>query len=78
MVILCRSDGREVPAWSDVEHLRDGRERLGYNPGVEKREVTREDLDAVRAGGGGVSSKKAATQHELPHKGGDRAALAKL
>ena len=78
MIVLCRSDGRGVPAWSEVEHLRDGRERLGHNPAVEMRGVAQEDLDAVRARGGRASSSKAARQHELPIKGGDRAALARL
>ena len=75
-VVLYRSDGRSAPAWSDVEHLRDGRERLGYNPAVEMRGITREDLEAVRARADFTSDD--VRRLKLPLKGGDRAALARL
>ena len=77
VIILCRSDGRAAPVWSDIENLRDGRERLGYNPAVEVRGVDREDLEAVRARRE-IASKGALKQLQLPVKGGDRAALARL
>ena len=59
-----------------MKHVRDGRERLGYNPAVEMRGITREDLDAVRARADSTSDD---VRHlKLPIKGGDRAALARL
>ncbi|KAK5741375.1 hypothetical protein LTR17_004082 [Elasticomyces elasticus] len=77
VVILCRSDGRAAPAWSEINNVRDGRERLGYNPAVEKRGIASEDLEAVRSRR--VSPSAALTKRlRLPVKGGDRAALARL
>lgn len=75
--VLSRSDGKEAPKWTTVKDLRDGRERLGYNPASETRQVSQEDVEAVRADKaftGGDDIKKL----ELPVKGGDRAALARL
>ncbi|KAK3631356.1 hypothetical protein LTR22_021115 [Elasticomyces elasticus] len=77
VVILCRSDGRAAPAWSELKDVRDGRERLGYNHAVEKRGIALEDLEAVRSRR--VSLSAALTKAlRLPVKGGDRAALARL
>lgn len=75
--MLCRSDGRAAPDWSEIENVRDGRERLGYNPVVEMRAIAREDLDAVK-GSGEFESNKLVRQLRLRVKGGDRAALARL
>ncbi|KAK5678322.1 hypothetical protein LTS10_009494 [Elasticomyces elasticus] len=77
VMILCRSDGKAAPAWSEIKDVRDGRERLGYNPAVEKRGIALEDLEAVRSRR--VSPPAALTKAlRLPVKGGDRAALARL
>lgn len=76
VAILRRSDGRPALAWSDVENVRDGRERLGYNPAAETRDITGEDLAAVRSRA--EFTLDDVTQLQLPLKGGDRAALARL
>ncbi|KAK5739000.1 hypothetical protein LTR17_005518 [Elasticomyces elasticus] len=77
VMVLCRSDGRAAPAWSDIKDVRDGRERLGYNPAVEKRGIALEDLEAVMSRR--VSPAAALTKVlRLPRKGGDRAVLARL
>ncbi|KAK4580439.1 hypothetical protein LTR86_000642 [Recurvomyces mirabilis] len=76
VLILGRSDGRPAPLWNAVKNIRDGRERLGYNPALENRGVTTEDLEAVRGRKGGMPTE--AKQLSLPAKGGDRAALARL
>lgn len=77
VTILCRADSQPAPSWDQVEHLRDGRERLGYNPAMETKETTFEDWQAVKAPDNFVpeSTQK---QLKLPVKGGDRAALARL
>lgn len=77
VTILCRSDGRVAPAWKDVKDVREGRERLGYNPALEMRNITREDLENVRAPEE-FTSDDAMKRLELPIKGGDRSALARL
>lgn len=81
VVILCRADGGSAPAYGDIEHLRDGRERLGYNPAREERNIDREDLEAVRTRAGDRMLEGRAGEVErmkLPLKGGDRAVLARL
>lgn len=77
VTILCRADGQTVPRFEMIKHLRDGRERLGYNPAKESKDITVEDWHAVRARDNFVpdSTRK---QLKLPVKGGDRAALAGL
>lgn len=77
MLILTRSDGQPAPAWEDVKNVREGRERLGYNPAVEARDITSEDVEAVRARRGYVQD-DVVKRLRLPDKGGDRAALARL
>ena len=77
VLILCRSDGQPAPAWTDIKNVRDGRERLGYNPAVEVRAIAREDLLAVRAREEFVDEGLVG-RLRLPIKGGDRAALARL
>ena len=77
VTVLCRSDDQPAPTWEKVEHLRDGRERLGQNPAIETKEITFEDWQAVKARDNFVpeSTEK---RLKLPVKGGDRAALARL
>lgn len=77
VVILSRSDGRAALKWDEVKDVRDGRERLGYNPAVEARDITHEDLDAVRAREE-YTTEDGVKRLQLPAKGGDRAALARL
>ena len=60
-----------------IKHLRDGRERLGYNPAQESKEISVEDWIAVKARDNFVPE-STRSQLELPVKGGDRAALARL
>lgn len=75
--VLGRADGKPAPAWETIQYLRDGRERLGHNPAVEVKDITSEDLEAVKADKEFVSD-QAAKKLELRKKGGDRAALARL
>jgi hypothetical protein len=77
VVILSRSDGRAALKWDEVKDVRDGRERLGYNPAVEARDITHEDLEAVR-GREEYTTEDGVKRLQLPAKGGDRAALARL
>jgi len=76
-MILSRSDSKASPAWSDVKNLRDGRERLGYNPAMEIRPISREDLENVRANAE-FTTDDGLERLRLSIKGGDRAALARL
>lgn len=77
VVILSRSDGRPAADWRDIRMIRDGRERLGYNPAMETREISREDWDSVRSR---VEFRPddPGTEARLRVKGGDKAALARL
>ncbi|KAM3425275.1 hypothetical protein BST61_g7223 [Cercospora zeina] len=76
VVIISRSDERAAVKWEEVEHVRDGRERLGYNPATTTRKVCVEEVEAVRARVEFVP--EAQQRLQLPVKGGDRAALARL
>lgn len=76
ILILERSDGRAALTWEEVRDVRDGRERLGYNPAVETKKICAEDVQAVQAPSHFVPENQ--TQRHLPAKGGDRAALARL
>lgn len=76
--MLSRSDGRPALKWSEVENVRDGRERLGYNPAVESRNISREDIENVRAREHFVPANIDIKQLGFGDKGGDRAALARL
>lgn len=69
---LTRVDGRPVPNWEDIEHKQDGRNRVGYNPAKETKDINLEDFEAVRAWEG------RGTEPSFQRRGGDRAALAKL
>lgn len=82
VLILSRSDGKFAPSYKEIEHLRDGRERLQYNPAEGLREIDQEDLEAVRTregdrmpigGDEGTGNVK-----RLASRGGDRASLARL
>lgn len=77
VVILSRSDGRPAPAWNDIKNVRDGRERVRYNPAVEARAITQEDVEAIRAKAEFTNDADLG-RLRLPVKGGDRAALARL
>lgn len=77
VLILTRSDGQSAPKWQDIENTRDGRERLGYNPAIERKAIAQEDLEAVRAKAE-FTSDADLMRLRLPVKGGDRAALARL
>lgn len=75
--VLCRHDQRSAPSWREVEHLRDGRERLAHNPALETKETTFEDWQAVKAPDNFVLEHTEG-RLRLPKKGGDRAALSRL
>ena len=75
--ILARADNKPAPKWEDIEFLRDGRERLGYNPAFENKAITYEDWMAVKAHDEFVEE-DTSKRLKLPRKGGDRAALARL
>lgn len=77
VIILSRSDAQPAPLWNDIKNVRDGRERLGYNPANTARAITQEDLEAVRAKSE-FTSDADLLRLRLPMKGGDRAALARL
>lgn len=77
-MVLGRSDGRPALKWNEVENVRDGRERLGYNPAVEVRNISREDIEAVRTQEHFVPADIDVKQLGFGEKGGDRAALARL
>lgn len=68
---------RPAPEWSEVEHVRDGRERQGHNPAIEIRDIMHEDWLAVKARDNFVS-REVLGRLRLPKRGGDRAALARL
>ena len=75
--ILARADGQAAPAFKDVEHRNDGRDRLGYNPAVQQKEITVEDWESVKAREE-FSDERAVDKVRFRRKGGDRAALAKI
>ena len=77
VAILQRADSQPAPAWDDVQNLRDGRERHGYNPAMETKNISIEDWQAVKAHNNFVPERISKTLR-LPAKGGDRAALARL
>ncbi|CAK3740975.1 nonspecific lipid-transfer [Lecanosticta acicola] len=77
-IVLCRADGRSALTWEEIRNVRDGRERLGYNPAVQTNEITREDLINVSTKRHFVPLDNHGDTLELSVKGGDRAALARL
>jgi len=60
-----------------VKHKNDGRDRLGYNPALETKEISVEDWEAVKSREE-YSDDRAVENVKFRKKGGDRAALAKL
>lgn len=79
VVVIRRSDGRFALAWDEVKNVRDGRERLGYNPAAgEVRDISFEDLEAVSSKTEFTFLDDTVKRLQLPIKGGDRAALARL
>jgi predicted nucleic acid-binding Zn finger protein len=81
VMVLGRSDGQAAPAYQTVLHLRDGRERLRYNPAKEMRGIDGEDVEVVRIREGDrllEENAVAVKQLQLSVKGGDRATLARL
>jgi len=77
VTILSRADDKPARKWKDIEHLRDGRERMGYNPAFENKGITHEDWLSVKAHDEFVEE-QTEKRLKLPVKGGDRAALARL
>ena len=77
VTILCRANGQTAPTWEQVEHVRDGRERLGHNPATGTKDISFEDWQAVKAQDN-VISDSIRKRLNFPVKGGDRAALARL
>lgn len=73
---LRRADTNPIPKWEEVEYKQDGKHRLGYNAAVETREISQEDLEAVRASG--KRRGKLGNWIRFVRKGGDKAALSKL
>ena len=73
---LKRIGSSEVPKWEDIKHKHDGKDRLGYNPATETREIVEEDFSAVKAYLDGKSDGDNSVQ--LKKRGGDRSMLAKL
>ena len=77
-VILCRSDGQPAPKYQDVVHLRDGRERLGYNPAEEAIKEIGWRMEGVKSREGDRVPITGARELQLARRSGDRAALARL
>jgi len=77
-VVLCRSDGVSAPVYKDVRHLRDGRERLGYNPAEETIKDLGWRMEGVKSREGDRMPVTGAGELQLTTRGGDRAALARL
>lgn len=76
-LILCRSDGQSAPKYKDVQNLRDGRERLGYNPAETTKEIGWR-MEGVKSREGDRMPLSGAGQLQVTARGGDRAALARL
>lgn len=76
-IVLSRGDGKDAPAFDEMKHKNDGRDRLSYNPALETREISVEDWEAVKARTE-YSDERAVNNVKFRKKGGDRAALAKL
>lgn len=61
VTIYKRADGKPAPKAEDIKAEDDGRHRLGYNPAVEARSISKADWEAVKSRSGGSS--KWATAH---------------
>lgn len=77
-VVLSRSDGQAAPKYQDVQHLRDGRERLGYNPAKEVIQEIGWRMEGVMSREGDRMPIVEAGELQRARRGGDRAALARL
>jgi hypothetical protein len=77
-VVLSRSDGQAAPKYQDIQHLRDGRERLGYNPAKEAIQEIGWRMEGVMSREGDRMPVAGAGELQLTRRGGDRAALARL
>jgi sterol carrier protein 2 len=49
VTIYKRADGKEAPKAEDVRAEDDGRHRLGYNPALEARSISKKDWDSVKS-----------------------------
>lgn len=49
VTILGRADSEVAPLLSEIRDKVDGRQRLGYNPAMEAREVDAGDFEAVKS-----------------------------
>lgn len=77
-VVLSRSDGQAAPRYQDIQHLRDGRERLGYNPAKEAIQEIGWRMEGVMSREGDRMPVAGAGELQLTKRVGDRAALARL
>jgi hypothetical protein len=77
VAILGRSDGAPAPAYEDARNLRDGRERLGYNPAEEAKEIGWR-MEGVKSREGDRMPFAGDQELRLASQNGDRAALARL
>ena len=75
--ILSRADHRAAPAFEEAKHKNDGRDRLGYNPAIQTKDIAMEDWESVKSRDE-FSDERAAQNVRFRRKGGDRAALAKI
>lgn len=77
-LVLRRSDGQAAPKYQDIQHLRDGRERLGYNPAKEAIQQIGWRVEGVMSREGDRMPVVGAGELQVSRRGGDRAALARL
>jgi hypothetical protein len=77
-IVLSRSDGQSAPKYQDIQHLRDGRERLGYNPATEAIQEIGWRMEGVVSREGDRMTTSGGGELQLTRRSGDRAALARL
>lgn len=77
-VVLSRSDGQATPKYQDVQHLCDGRERLGYNLAKEAIRNIGWRMQGVTSREGDRMPLLEAAELQRNRRGSDRAALARL
>ena len=75
-LVLSRSDGQAAPKFQDIQNLRDGRERLGYNPAKEAIQEIGWRMEGVMSREG--DRLPIAGELHVSRRRGDRAALARL
>jgi hypothetical protein len=76
--VLSRSDEQPAPKYQDIQHLRDGRERLGYNPAKEAIQEIGWRMEGVMSREGDRMPTAGGGELQISRRGGDRAALARL